>query len=85
MFDELGHQIIPKVELVHGMYYQGRCRGGTVARWDSRVQQFVHFRYKFGFKLKETISHREDEHRYDVFDAYVQIAPTDPPIPLDGE
>ncbi len=85
MFNDRGEDIIPKIELVHGMYYQGRCRNAKVARWDARIGQFMHHRVKFGFTFVEAIAHREDEHRYDVFDAFMPIEPTDPPIPLKGE
>ena len=56
---------IPKVDLVVGAYYKGRCRNADIARWNGRC--FIHWRYKFGQWFLEEIKAPEDEQRYDVF------------------
>lgn len=72
---------IAKADLVHGAYYQGRCRNATIARWNAETQRFVHWRYKFGWFV-DTICHPEDEQDFDVF---VVEAPCEPEkeIPFD--
>ena len=59
--------IIPKSELIHGAYYNGRCRNASIARWSGETQRFYHWRYKFGGKFIEEIMAPEDEKHYDVF------------------
>jgi hypothetical protein len=58
---------IPKKDLVHGVYYHGRCRNANEARWNADQQKFVHWREKFGRKFLEEICHPEDEEHFDVF------------------
>jgi hypothetical protein len=58
---------IPKKDLVHGQYYTGTCRNATVARWDAKLEKFLHWRKKFGHEYIEEIKHPEDEQYYDVF------------------
>ena len=72
---------IAKADLVHGAYYQGRCRNATIARWNADDEQFYHWRYKFGWFV-DTICHPEDEQDFDVF---VVEAPCEPEkeIPFD--
>lgn len=76
---------IPKSELIHGEYYNGRCRNATVARWNAEEQVFVHWRTKFSLRYTETIKHPEDEQVYDVF--VVDSLCDSPPevIPLEPE
>ena len=57
---------IAKADLVHGAYYQGRCRNATIARWNADDEQFYHWRYKFGWFV-DKICHPEDEADFDVF------------------
>lgn len=59
--------VIKKEDLKHGVYYIGRCRNATMARWNADEQQFYHFRTKFGHKFIENIKCPEDEKVYDVF------------------
>lgn len=58
---------IKKEDLVHGTYYQGRCRNAEVARWNADKQCFLHWRYKFGHYFIEEIRCPEDEKHFDVF------------------
>lgn len=58
---------IAKQDLVHGAYYEGRCRNATVARWNAERECFVHWRTKFGQRFIEEIRHPEDDQHYDVF------------------
>lgn len=64
---------IPKEALRHGVYYYGRCRNASIARWDAVKQVFVHWRSKFGSVFTEEISCREDEAHADVFDPFLEI------------
>ena len=58
---------IAKADLEHGAYYAGRCRNANEARWNADIQQFVHWRTKFGHKFLEEICHPEDDKVFDVF------------------
>lgn len=73
---------IPKSELVRGIYYKGRCRNATVARWDG--ERFHHWRTKFGYTFLEEIKCPEDEHHYDVFYAQ-EVTDVTKEIPIDGD
>jgi hypothetical protein len=64
---------IPKEALRHGVYYYGRCRNASIARWDATKQVFVHWRQKFGDVFLEEISCREDELHFDVFDPWFEL------------
>jgi hypothetical protein len=67
-FDELTHRrLLPKSALRDGVYYIGRCRNASVARWNARQQCFYHWREKFGRIYIEKIKHPVDEPRFDVF------------------
>ena len=66
---------IPKKDLIHGAYYKGRCRNASEARWNAKLERFVHWRTKFGETFREEICHPEDEQNFDVF---VVEAPCDP-------
>jgi hypothetical protein len=68
---------IPKEALIHGMYYYGRCRTASIARWDAVKQTFVHWRYKFGNTFLEETNCREDELHMDVFDPWVELGDHD--------
>lgn len=76
--------IFPKDQLQHGVYYVGRCRNASVARWNADRQCFFHWREKFGVVFLEAIKHPDDESHFDVF--RVLRALPDPPfdIPLDS-
>lgn len=75
--------LIPKSELRHGAYYRGSCRNATIARWNAEKQLFYHWRTKWGLIFLETIKHRDDDDRYDVFDAFEEIPPPEKEIPFD--
>ena len=73
---------IPKEQLKHGAYYNGRCRNATVARWNGDEQQFYHWRTKFGTTFIETIKCPEDEQRFDVFVTYEENLAPEKEIPF---
>ena len=64
---------IPKEALRHGVYYYGRCRNASIARWDAARQVFVHWRMKFHDIFLEEINCREDDLHHDVFDPWVEL------------
>ncbi len=74
--------IIPKSELRHGVYYYGKCRNATVARWNETEKCFYHWRVKFGLVFMETIKHREDDDIFDVFDAFGELTVPEQEIPF---
>ena len=74
---------IAKVDLEHGLYYNGSCRNASVARWDSHKQRFVHWRTKFGHKFLEEICHPEDDTVFDVFVVESLMTDAVEEIPLD--
>lgn len=76
--------IILKADLVHGAYYQGRCRNATIARWNADKQCFTHWRTKFSSVFLEDIKHPDDEQRFDVFYPYVLISVPEQEIPFDA-
>lgn len=49
--------MLPKKDMVAGLYYKGFCRNTYVAMWDGN--KFIHIRNKFGYYV-ETIEHFED-------------------------
>lgn len=65
--------IIPKENLEHGAYYEGKCRNANVARWNAERQLFYHWRNKFGNEFVETIECPEDEKHFDVFVAEKKV------------
>lgn len=67
--------VIPKSELIHGFYYEGRCRNARIARWHGERKVFLHWRVKFGYRFIEAISCPEDESHYDVFVAERVMSP----------
>lgn len=73
---------IPKEQLKHGAYYEGRCRNATVARWNADEQQFYHWRRKFGTVFIETIRCPEDEKQFDVFVTEREIETPEKEIPF---
>ncbi len=75
-------RIIPKDQLKHGVYYRGRCRNATVARWNEKDQQFYYWRNKWGRNYVEAIRHREDFIGFDVFDAFEEMAEPTEEIPF---
>lgn len=74
--------IIPKGQLKHEVYYRGRCRNATVARWNGENQKFYYRRTKFGHAFVETIQHREDDNVFDVFDAFEEMTEPTEEIPF---
>lgn len=77
--------VIPKSELEHGTYYEGRCRNASVARWDSVLELFTYWRFKFGSRFVETIQCPEDDTVFDVFIAEKKIDYGTEVIPLASE
>lgn len=76
--------VIPKVQLKHGAYYRGRCRGViTVAKWDGKREKFYYWRKESGRAYLESIEHREDGKMPDVFDALEEIFNPREEIPLE--
>ena len=74
--DEItGRKILPKDALKDGMYYKGRCRNATVARWNSAEHCFYHWREKFGHIYIDTIKYPTDEVEpwWDVFDVVEEL------------
>jgi hypothetical protein len=57
--------VIPKIQLITGAYYNGRCRNTTLARWNGK--KFIYQRTKFGDTYFESICCPEDDSVYDVF------------------
>ena len=66
--------VIPKDQLIHGMYYRGRCRNADIARWNGEKKCFLYRRHKFGHSFIEEIKCPEDDQVYDVFIAEELIA-----------
>ncbi|WP_137926296.1 hypothetical protein [Cupriavidus sp. 2SB] len=62
-----GCGLLRRDELQHGVYYRGRCRNASIARWHAGIQRFVHWRTKFGERYLETIRHPADEPEFDAF------------------
>lgn len=50
--------MIPKKDMVHGMYYKGICRGTYVAYWNGN--EFMHLHWNFANPYVEVIKHFED-------------------------
>ena len=59
--------VIPKLNLEHGAYYQGRCRNASIARWNGERGVFVYWRTKFNDTFLEEIRCPEDDKHFDVF------------------
>ncbi len=78
---------LPKEALVHGVYYYGRCRNASIARWDAVNGIFIHWRQKFGDVFLEEIHCREDELHFDVFDPFYEMEDSVGlnPIPVSAE
>ena len=68
--------MIPKANLKHGSYYNGRCRNATIARWDEHQQHFVYWREKFGARFLEEIKHPDDDQ---AFDTFIPLSEAQPP------
>lgn len=73
---------IPVADLVHGAYYEGRCRNATVARWNANIGKFVHWRTKFGETFLEEINHPENDKQFDVFVVQREIPEPAATIPI---
>lgn len=50
--------MIPKKDMVPGMYYKGICRGTYVAYWNGK--NFNHLAWNFGVPCVDVIEHFED-------------------------
>lgn len=58
---------IPKIELVDGCDYYGKCRNNNKATWRQDKNCFEYEREKFGNTYIDTINHFEDDNGYDLF------------------
>lgn len=65
---EKEYEMIPKDQMIDGMWYNGICRNTRFAMWDKKVGKFRYLRNKFGWFM-EQIEHFEDvkETRLDGF------------------
>ena len=84
-YDELtGRKLLERADLKHGVYYLGRCRNATVARWNAQEGCFYHWREKFNSVFIETIKHPVDEGPiFDVFRPVSEISDPRFEIPFD--
>lgn len=73
---------IAKMDLEHGAYYSGSCRNASEARWNAKIQKFVHWRSKFAHTFLEEICHPEDEQNFDVFVVEAKIDNPTKEIPI---
>jgi hypothetical protein len=73
--------VIKQEDLQDGVYYNGRSRNASVARWDDKTRKFYYIRTKFGRSFVESIHCPENDKVYDVFIAE-SICPT-PPFEID--
>jgi hypothetical protein len=82
-----GRPILPKDQLVHGVYYKGRCRNATIARWNGVENCFYHWREKFGRIYIETVKYPTDvvEPWWDVFDVIEELPNPKFEIPFDED
>lgn len=69
--------LIPKTKFKDGTYYYGKCRNGSVAKWDSTLNKFLYVRTKFGHKFVDRVEAVEDDIGYDLFIPVAEIEPTD--------
>ena len=74
--------MLAKAQLVHGEYYQGRCRNSSIARWNAETNRFMYWRSKFGMRFLEEIYHPDDDPHYDVFCAVSHVENPSETIPL---
>src|SRR5947208_2093163 len=59
--DITGRKFLPKDSLRDGVFYKGRCRNATIAKWCQRESRFYHWREKSGRVFIETIKYPTDE------------------------
>lgn len=69
----IADRAIPKKDLIHGVWYKGRCRNAPVAIWDEKKEVFRYIRFKFVDFFSETINHFEDDNGYDLFFPFERI------------
>ena len=81
--DITGRPILPRGQLRNGVYYKGRCRNATIARWNGEC--FYHWREKFGRIFVETIKYPTDETEpwWDVFAVIEELSNPKVDIPFD--
>ncbi len=85
--DWSGRPILPKDQLKHGLYYKGRCRNATIARWNAEENVFYHWRKKFDRIYIQTIKYPtdEDEPWWDIFFVVEDLPNPKFEIPFDAE
>ena len=75
---EKEYKMIPKDQMINGMWYNGICRNANFAMWDGQLGKFRHLRNKFGWFMEE-IEHFDDvkEGRLDGFIPVEEVNPID--------
>jgi len=58
---------IAKKDLIDGATYRGKTRNATIAMWDEKNADFIHYRYSFGDKYRDKVNHFEDDNGYALF------------------
>jgi len=58
---------IPKKDLIDGATYRGRTRNSSIAMWDKKNEDFIHYRDSWGQKYRDVINHFEDDNGYALF------------------
>lgn len=74
--EEMVDRMIPKKDLIGGVYYNGhRWRGKHVAMWDADKEAFLTINYTMGNFFLEELQHYEDvaETRIDGFIPFIEI------------
>jgi hypothetical protein len=74
--EEMVDRMIPKKDLIGGVYYNGhRWRGKHVAMWDAEKEAFLTINYTMGNFFLEELQHYEDvaETRIDGFIPFIEI------------
>ena len=74
--EEMVDRMIPKKDLIGGVYYNGhRWRGKHVAMWDAEKEAFLTINFTMGNFFLEELQHYEDvaETRIDGFIPFIEI------------
>jgi len=58
---------IAKKDLIDGATYLGRTRNATIAMWDEKNSNFIHYRDSFGERYRDVVNHFEDDNGYALF------------------
>ena len=83
--DKHAKEMVPFEDLEDGVYYYGRCRNATIARWDVKTGRFTYMREKFGRVFPENIGYwveaQPGESRFDEFKPYGKVV--NPPFEIE--